>query len=122
MNWKERIDRTFDPTVLDPEVVEELSQHADATYAAARAEGCDAGEAERLVGVQIKAWAADPSQLKRRPRRAPAVEPPSGSASPLSSIVQDARYAMRLLRRQPSYAALVITTMALGIAATTVLG
>jgi len=122
MNWKERIDRTFDPTVLDSEVVEELSQHADATYAAARAEGCDAGEAERLVGVQIRAWAADPSQLKRRPRRAPAVEPPSGSASPLSSIVQDARYAMRLLRRQPSYAALVITTMALGIAATTVLG
>ena len=86
MNWKRRIERAFDPNVLDPDVVEELSQHADATYAAARAEGCDTAEAERLVGVQIHAWVADPSQLRRRPRRAPAVDPPSGSASPLDPL------------------------------------
>ena len=36
--------------------------------------------------------------------------------------MQDTRYAWRLLRRQPAYAALVIATMGLGIAATTVLG
>lgn len=34
-------------------------------------------------------------------------------------MTQDVRYAWRLLRRQPAYAALVIATMALGIAATT---
>ncbi len=59
---------------------------------------------------------------RRRPRHAPAVEPPSGSGATLSSILQDARYALRLLARQPAYAALVVATMALGIAATTVLG
>jgi predicted permease len=107
---------------LDDDVLEELAQHAAATYCAARAEGCDETEAERRVEAQIQAWASDPSLLRRRPRRAPAVEPPSGSASPLSSVLQDARYAMRLIRRQPAYAALVIATMALGIAATTVLG
>jgi predicted permease len=39
-----------------------------------------------------------------------------------AAVAQDARYAWRLLRRQPAYAALVVATMALGIAATTVLG
>jgi len=38
-----------------------------------------------------------------------------------SSIVQDVRYARRLLRRQPGYAAVAILTMALGIGATTTL-
>src|SRR5499427_8976716 len=36
--------------------------------------------------------------------------------------VQDLRYAWRLLRKQPAYATLVVATMALGIAATTVIG
>ena len=36
--------------------------------------------------------------------------------------VQDLRYAWRLLRKQPAYATLVVATMALGIAATTVVG
>jgi predicted permease len=40
----------------------------------------------------------------------------------LTSIAQDVRYAWRLLRRQPVYASLVVTTMALGIAATTAIG
>ncbi len=70
---------------------------------------------------QIHAWAADPA-LRRRPKRDPAIEPPTGSASSAGVAAQDARYAWRLLRRQPAYAALVIATMALGIAATTVLG
>jgi putative ABC transport system permease protein len=37
------------------------------------------------------------------------------------AVLQDTRYAWRLLRRQPFHAGLVIATMALGIAATTVL-
>ena len=36
-------------------------------------------------------------------------------------MLQDLRYAARLLHRQPAYAAIVVVTMALGIAATTVL-
>jgi putative ABC transport system permease protein len=38
-----------------------------------------------------------------------------------SAIVQDAQFAWRLIQRQPAYTALVALTMALGIAATTVL-
>jgi predicted permease len=38
-----------------------------------------------------------------------------------ASVLQDVRYAWRMLRRQPGYAYVVLATMALGIAATTVL-
>lgn len=121
MDWKAQI-RSALGSRLDEDVIEELAQHAAATYAAARAEGADAADAEGRVARQIHAWAADPAIRRRRPNREPAIEPPPGAASRVAAIAQDTRYAWRLLRRQPAYAALVIATMALGIAATTVLG
>ena len=131
MNWKDEIQSAVSQP-LDSEVLDELAQHAAATYASARAEGCDTAEANRRVEQQIAAWAAHPSHLRRRPRREAAVEPPpsfaeaaegkSGSASGFSSVLKDVRYAWRLLRKQPAYTVLVLTTMALGIAATTVVG
>src|SRR5262245_53646806 len=122
MNWKPRLEAAFTRDQLSEDVLEELAQHLAAVYSSARAEGCDAAEAERRVDVQIAAWAADPSVLRRRPKRAAAIVPPGGAANPLASIVQDTRYAWRLLRKQPAYAALVVTAIALGIAATTVVG
>jgi putative ABC transport system permease protein len=122
MNGKHRLEEAFRPAHLDNDVLEELAQHAEALYASARADGCDAAEAERRVEAQIAAWAADPGLLRRRSRRAAAVTPPPSGARPLASIFQDARYAWRLLRTQPAYTAVVVATMALGIAATTVVG
>ncbi|HEX9366046.1 MAG TPA: ABC transporter permease, partial [Vicinamibacterales bacterium] len=122
MDWKARITSGFGERRPDDDVLEELAQHAAATYASARAEGCDAAEAERRVARQIRAWAANPALLRRRPKRETAIEPPGGSASWAGAVAQDTRYAWRLLRRQPAYAALVVATMALGIAATTVIG
>ena len=123
MNWKRRLEHAFAPNTPDPDVLEELAQHAAAAYASARAEGCDPAEAERRVDLQIAAWAANPDLLQppseARTRRRAACRP---GARRLTAIAQDARYAWRLLRRQPAYAALVVTTMALGIAATTVVG
>ena len=51
----------------------------------------------------------------------PVVAPPRPSSSRFAGLVQDVRYAARLLRRQPRHALLTILTMALGIGATTVL-
>ena len=121
MDWHTRIKSAIGPAV-DDGVLEELAQRAAATYASARAEGCESAEAERRVAEQIRAWAENPVLRRRRPARDLAIEPPAGSASPIGAIAQDTRYAWRLLRRQPAYAALVIATMALGVAATTVLG
>jgi putative ABC transport system permease protein len=121
MDWKAQI-RTALGSTIDEDVLEELAQHAAATYASARAEGLDAAQAGQRVAQQIQAWAANPALLRRRPKRETAIEPPAKSASPVGAIAQDTRYAWRLMRRQPAYAALVIATMALGIAATTVIG
>ena len=120
MNWKDRLERAFRPNPLDDDVLEELAQHAQALYASARAEGCHGGEAERRVEVQIAAWAASPELLRQRTKRAAAVVPPPSAARPAAGVIQDARYAWRLLRAQPAYTAVVVATMALGIAATTV--
>src|SRR3954464_14116067 len=87
---------------LDDDVVEELAQHASAIYAAARAEGCDAPEAERRVDDQIQAWATDPAVLRRRPTRAVVVEPPSMGGAGLATVLQDVRYAGRLINGQPA--------------------
>ena len=122
MNWKRRIEQAIRPHHLDAEILEELAQHASAMYAAARAEGDEADDADARVARQIEAWAADPTLLARRPKRLPAVTPPAGSTGAWAAVRQDARYALRLFARQPAYSALVIATMALGIAATTIIG
>ena len=38
MNWKSRLEEALRPNTLDPDVLEELAQHASAAYASARAD------------------------------------------------------------------------------------
>src|SRR4029079_12726605 len=95
MDWKTRIRAALHPASLDEDVAEELAQHAAATYASARAEGCEPADAERRVDREIEAWRADGALLRRRPKREPAVVPPASTASLLGSTMQDARYAGR---------------------------
>jgi predicted permease len=121
MNWNNRIRHAFtDPP--DDDVLEELAQHAHAVYASARAEGLDSADATRRVDAQIAAWASNPALLRRRPKHETAAVPPAGEAGALTGIAHDARYAWRLLRTHPGYTAVVVATMALGIAAATVVG
>jgi predicted permease len=105
----------------DADVVEELTQHAEATYEAARADGRTHDEAVSQVHALLSSWCREASSLRRRPRRAPIVEAPAGSPAVFAGTLRDAQYAVRLLRRQPGYALVVILTMALGIGATTTL-
>jgi predicted permease len=106
---------------VDDDVLEELSAHAAAAYAAARADGCDATVAEQRVDLLIAAWCADGGALRRRSRRAVAVVPPAASTRAWTGIAHDIVYAVRLARRQRAFTALSIVTMALGLGAATTL-
>ncbi|HEY2933596.1 MAG TPA: ADOP family duplicated permease [Acidobacteriota bacterium] len=124
MDWKSRIRAALTTTAQlpDDDVVQELAQHAQAMYHAARADGLSHDEAESRVTDQLERWRLDASALRHKSRRAENVEPPPAvSWSPFAGVAQDIRYAARLLRRQVRFALLAILTMAFGIGLTTVL-
>jgi len=123
MDWTAEIRAAFaaQQHAPDDDVVEELTQHATAAYEAARADGADPDSAARAVRALLASWCGDASSFRRRPRRPLVVEPPGESSSPFAGLAHDARYAVRLLMRQPGFALVVILTMALGIGATTTL-
>ena len=121
--WKRYISGRIENAgrAVDPDVVEELAQHAEAAFQSARAEGLEAEEASVRVDALVEGWVSDSGALHRRSRRPPAIELAPSSGSWWAGLGQEARYALRLFRRQPRFALLVAGTMALGIAATTVL-
>ena len=123
MNWNARVRKAFTGVPIpDDDVVEELAQHARAVYDAARAEGWSHEEADARVQPLIEEWRLNAGVLKHKARRPAAIAPPpSASSSFASSLKQDAKYAARLLARQPRFALLVVLTMALGIGSTTAL-
>jgi predicted permease len=124
MDWKSRIRLEFARTGTDPddEILDELAHHARAMYDSARADGASPEEATHRVELQMALWSADAPLLKHPRRRLPAVVPPHASPSSWAvGLVHDARYALRLFRRQASFSLLVVIIMALGIGATTTL-
>jgi hypothetical protein len=106
---------------LDEDIVEELSQHAEATFEALRADGVLPDEAEARVQRMLRDWCADPAALNRRPRRATAVVPPASSRGFAAGALADVAYAWRLLRSRPGHGVVTILTIALGVSAVTTL-
>ena len=125
IDWKTRIAAALTTArhEHDPDVIEELGQHARALYAAARADGLADAEAIAHVDREIAGWCAEADLLTRPRKRMPAIAAPPAAEprSRLAGLGQDVRYSVRVLRHQPAFALLAITTLALGIAATTTL-
>jgi putative ABC transport system permease protein len=123
MDWTIRVRAQLRSASHPPEddVIEELAQHAREMYEAARAEGCSHEEADRRVRDQLERWRAEAGTLHHGRHRPPMIEPPPVPSPRFSGLVQDIRYAARLVRRQPRHALATILTMALGVGATTVL-
>ncbi len=124
LDWNKRIHSALGRGASPPDagVIEELAQHARAMYESARADGCDPDEADRLVDVQIAIWAGD--SVVRKHRASPGAgthEAVTGRSSWAAGLFNDVRHACRLSRRQSSFTLLVVSIMALGIAATTTL-
>jgi predicted permease len=103
------------------EIVDELALQLQSTYERARAAGASDDEARRLAVNEVpdwKAFARNVAAVERPYVPSPSLGAPAGGF--MTGLSQDLRYALRALLRARGFAAVSIVTLALGIAATTI--
>ncbi|HYL39825.1 MAG TPA: ABC transporter permease, partial [Candidatus Binatus sp.] len=99
----------------------EWAQHAEAAFAAARADEVTPADADARVQALIDEWCANLAGLGQRPHRPAAIDPPPAVSHGWTGVWQDFRYGIRLLARQPGFTAVATLLIAVGVGATTTL-
>src|SRR5262245_32569508 len=111
MNWQSEIVAEFSRLgkAADAAVIEEMAQHAEAAYEAARADGASTADAEAAVQALLESWCGATTG-PRRIERAPILDAaPAGRTAPLtvrartwaSDARRDTIHGVRLLRQNP---------------------
>jgi putative ABC transport system permease protein len=123
-DWRRHVRAHLPPLDIAPEreieIVDELAQQLEAAFDAAIAHGATPADARARALAEVPDWHDLARTLAHIERRPPPLVTGAPAGGIMSDFIRDVRYACRMLARAPGFAALAITTLALGIGATTI--